>query len=205
MNISGKSADKKGFQSNNWLERIVAILAIANFALVLFDYTYIPCRDFYLQVLDGNKAFSLTQFYDPVKGIEPHPETEIYLEKFDSLKEKISADRLDTDIPQVEENLLELRILSDRLIENNSFAAIGKSGTLEKIKHELSVRVLKDTAPHIAWALPIRVGQNSAYDTFNTFWSQTYLTEAGWQQEINFFDCCIRNIVPMSRLIIVMK
>ena len=151
MNISGKSADKKGLKSNNWLEKIVAILAIANFALVLFDYTYIPCRDFYLQVLDGNKAFSLTQFYDPVKGIEPHPETEIYLEKFDSLKEKVSADRL--DIPQVEKDLLELRILSDRLIEDNSFAAIGKSGTLEKIKHELGVRV----------------GQNSAKDTFNTF------------------------------------
>ena len=194
MNISGKFADKKGFQSNNWLEKIVAILAIVNFALVLFDYTYIPCRDFYLQVLDGSKAFSLTQFYDPVKGIEPHSETEIYLEKFDSLKEKVSADRLDTDIPQVEEDILELRILSDRLIEDNSFAAIGKSGTLEKIKHELSDRVLKDTAPHIAWALPIRVGQNSAYDTFNTFWSQTYLTEAGWQQEINFFD---REIKPL--------
>ena len=168
MNISAKSADKKAFQKNNLITKLVAILALINFALVLFDYTYIPWRDFYLQFPP------LTQIYDPVKGIEPHPETEIYLKTFDSLKQKVSAQ---LDIPQVKEELLELRIISDRLIEDNPFAAIGKSSTLEKIKHELGDRV----------------NQNSARDTFATFWSQSYLSGAGWQEEINFFD---REIKP---------
>ena len=149
----------------------MAILALVNFTIVLFDYSYVPWRDYYLQV-----SPPLVQVYDRFKGIEPHPITENYFEKFEILKEKVLVDRLDS--PQVEEDLLELRTISDRLLDNNPFEAIGKSRTLEKIKHELSDRV----------------GQNDPRDTFATFWSQAYLDEAGWQSEISFFD---REIKPL--------
>ena len=182
MNISSQSAVKKS-SPQNWITKLVAILALVNFALVLFDYSYVPWRDFYLQV-----SPPLTQVYDRFKGIEPHPITENYLEKFSILKDKVSADRL--DISQAEEDLLELRIISDRLIEDNPFAAIGKSGTIEKIKHELGVRV--------AWALPNRVGQNSARDAFATFWSSAYLNDAGWQNEISFFDSEIKPLIATN-------
>ena len=153
----------------------MAILALVNFALVLFDYSYVPWRDFYLQV-----SPPLTQVYDRFKGIEPHPITENYLEKFSILKDKVSADRLDS--PQAEAELLELRIKSDRLIEDNPFAAIDKSRTLEKIKHELGVRV----------------GENDPRDAFATFWSPAYLDGAGWQNEISFFDSEIKPLIATN-------
>ena len=153
----------------NWITKLVAILALVNFALVLFDYSYVPWRDFYRQFPP------LTQLYDPVKGIEPHPITEDYLEQFNTLKE-VSAEGL--DIPLIKEELSQLRTRSDRLLEDNPFEAIDKSGTLEKIKHELGVRV----------------AQNDSRDAFTTFWSQTYLNKAGWQSEIDFFD---REIKPL--------
>ena len=151
----------------------MAIVALFNFALVLFDYSYVPWRDFYLQIP------TLTQFYDPVKGIEPHPITENYLEHFNTLKE-VSTKGLDT--PLIKEELSELRTISDRLIEDNPFAAIGKSSNAEKIKHDLSVRTK----------------QNTARDAFATFWSQAYLNEAGWQSEINFFDSEIKPLIATN-------
>ena len=172
MNISSQSAIAKNAQEN-WVTKLVAILVLINFALVLFDYSYVPWRDFYLQAFPP-----LTQVYDPVKGIEPHPITENYLEKFNILKEKISASP--TDLPQAE--LLELRTISSQLLADNPFEAIGKNRTLEKIKHELGDRTK----------------QNSARDAFAAFWSSTYLTEAGWQSEINYFDSEIKPLIATN-------
>ncbi len=174
MNILSQSAIAKKSQKKNWITKLVAILALVNFAIVLFDYSYVPWRDFYLQA-----SPPLTQFYDPVKGIEPQPITEDYLEQFNTLKE-FSTEELDK--PQAQEELIKLRITSDRLLEDNPFAAIGKSGTLEKIKHELSDRL----------------GQNDPGNTFATFWSQAYLDEAGWQSEISFFDKEIKPLIATN-------
>ena len=183
MNISSQSAVRKDSQKSNWITKLVAILALINFALVLFDYSYVPWRDFYLQAYPP-----LTQFYDPVKGIEPHPITEDYLKQFNTLKD-VSTERLDIpliterlDIPLITEELSQLRTISDRLIEDNPFAAIGKSSTLEKIKHELSDRV----------------GQNVSRDAFATFWSPVYLDRADWQEEINFFDSEIKPLIATN-------
>ena len=142
--------------------------------MVLFDYSYVSWRDFYLQAYPP-----LTQFYDPAKGIEPHRITEDYLKQFNTLEESLS-EGLDT--PQVKGELLELRTISDRLIEDNPFAAIGKSSTLEKIQHDLE----------------IRTAQNTARDAFATFWSQAYLNEAGWQSEISFFDSEIKPLIATN-------
>ncbi len=68
----------------NWFEKILALIALANLILVLFDLTYIPLRDFYLQQSPG-----LVASYDPVKGIEPHRETQRYLDTVDQLERQL--------------------------------------------------------------------------------------------------------------------
>jgi hypothetical protein len=50
-----------------WLERLLAIIALINLILVAFDLSYVPWRDFYFA-----EAPIIVQYYDQVKGIEPH-------------------------------------------------------------------------------------------------------------------------------------
>jgi hypothetical protein len=80
--------------------------------LVFFDLTYINGRNIYLQYTP-----TLTQIYDPVKGIQPHPEAENYLNKVNQLDEQVLQTGLQS--PQSENLLAELRLLSDRMIEDN--------------------------------------------------------------------------------------
>lgn len=160
---------------SRWLARLLAIVALVNFCLVLFDLSYIPWRDFYFQ-----KVPSLTQLYDPIKGIKPHRETQRYLNKVNQLEQQLIQTGLQT--PQVEESLQELRNLSNEMIADNPFAGANKSGTLEKIKHQL-----RD-----------RVGKQSAREAFATFWSEPYLSQTNWQQEINFFNTHIRPLIQTN-------
>jgi len=155
-----------------WFERLIAILALLNLCLVFFDLAYIHWRDFYLQVLP-----SLTQVYDPVKGIQPHPETQNYLNKVTELEEQVLQTGLQS--PQAENLLGELRLLSQQMIEDNPFYVANKSGILAKIKQE------------IRW----RTNEKSARNAFNLFWSQAYLTQQGWQSEINFFNSQIQPLI----------
>ncbi|MEA5568140.1 hypothetical protein VB693_22220, partial [Anabaena sp. UHCC 0399] len=105
---------------NRWLERIIAILALLNLCLVIFDMTYIPLRDFYLQVLPR-----LTQLYDPIKGIQPHPETQHYLNKVTELEAQVLQTGLLS--PQSERVLDELSLLSNRMIEDKPFYLANQS------------------------------------------------------------------------------
>jgi hypothetical protein len=159
---------------SRWLARLLAIVALVNFCLVLFDLSYIPWRDFYLQ-----KVPSLTQLYDPIKGIKPHRETQRYLNKVNQLEQLIQTG---LQTPQIEESLQELRNLSNEMIADNPFAGANKSGTLEKIKHQM-----RD-----------RVGKQSAREAFATFWSEPYLSQTNWQQEINFFNTHIRPLIQTN-------
>jgi len=158
-------------QRNLWFEKMMAIIATVNLGLVLFDLSYIPWRNFYLRRLP-----QITHLYDSVKGIEPHRETDNYLVTVNTLKHQVSQTGLRS--PQVETQLAELRRLSSDLIETNPFAAVGKSGTLEKIKNRM-----RD-----------HIHQESAKRSFATFWSQAYLSQKGWYKEINFFD---KDIAPL--------
>ncbi|WP_171815374.1 hypothetical protein [Nostoc sp. PCC 7524] len=160
---------------NLYFERLMATIATFNLCLVAFDLTYVPWRDFYLRRLP-----QITQIYDPIKGIEPHRETANYLEKVNALEEKVSQTGLTS--PQANAQLEDLRRLSREMIDSNPFAAVGKSGTLEKIKNRM-----RD-----------RIGQESAKQSFATFWSQSYLTNRGWKQEINFFNQKIRPLIATN-------
>jgi len=160
---------------SRWFERLIAIFALVNFCLVLFDLSYLPWRDFYFQELP-----TLTHLYDPIKGIEPHRETQRYLDKVNELEAEVRQTSLQS--PQVEDLLQELRTLSNEMIADNPFTGANKSGNLEKIKHQM-----RD-----------RIGKGSAREAFATFWSQPYLSQTDWQQEINFFDTHIRPLIQTN-------
>jgi hypothetical protein len=166
---------KSSQRPNLWFEKLMAILATVNLGLVLFDISYVNWRDFYYRNLP-----KLTQVYDPVKGIEPHRETNNYLQTVNKLQEQVNLTGVQS--PQVEILLQELRSQSTEIIESNPFAAANKSGTLEKIKNRMR--------EHIK--------QESAKQAFNSFWSQQHLAANGWQQEINYFDKQIRPLIAIN-------
>ncbi|MFN6034618.1 MAG: hypothetical protein ACK48B_11365, partial [Dolichospermum sp.] len=139
---------------NLWFERLMAMSASFNLILVLFDLSYVPWRDFYFRRLPA-----ITQFYDPIKGIESHRDTKQYLEAVGELEAQVTQTGLNS--LQVKTKLENLRFLSKEMIETNPFAGAGKSGTLEKIKNRMREHI----------------GEKSAKAAFNTFWSQEYLSK----------------------------
>ena len=158
-------------RKNLWFERLMAIIASIGFLAGMFDLTYIPWRDFYFR-----NIAEVAHFYDRYKGIEPHRETERYLNAVEQLKVTIKQTGLAS--AQTQSWLQELDGLSISLVQNNPFAVAGKTGNLEKIKNEV-----RD-----------RVGNQSAKGAFQTFWSQAYLTRLGWERELSFYD---RKIKPL--------
>ncbi|MEH1830259.1 MAG: hypothetical protein V7L22_33805 [Nostoc sp.] len=166
---------KSSKQRNLWFERLMAITATVNLGLVLFDLSYVPWRDFYLRKLP-----QIVEIYDPIKGIERHRETKNYLELVKALEEQVSQTGLQS--PQVNSRLEEIRRLSNEMIDTNPFAGVNKSGTLEKIKKRMRDRIHNE----------------SAKQSFATFWSQPYISQKGWVQEINFFNDSIRPLIASN-------
>ncbi len=166
---------KSSKQRNLWFEKIMAVTATVNLGLVLFDLSYVPWRDFYLRKLP-----QIIQIYDPIKGIEPYRDTKNYLEKVKVLEEQVRQTGLES--PQVNSRLEEIRRLSNEMIDTNPFAGVNKSGTLEKIKNQMRSRI----------------GNESAKQSFATFWSQPYLSQNGWDQEISFFNQRIRPLIASN-------
>jgi len=158
-----------------WFEKIMALIALANFMLVLFDLTYIPLRDFYLQEFPD-----LVSSYDPVKGIEPHRDTQNYLNTVDQLKRQLAESGPQDS--QVEALLESLTNQSVAIVNENPFEVANKSGTLEKIKNRMREHL----------------NQIGAKQAFRIFWSQTYLEQVGWPQALEFFDTEIRPLMATN-------
>ncbi|MEM6839435.1 MAG: hypothetical protein AAF609_21650 [Cyanobacteria bacterium P01_C01_bin.120] len=155
-----------------WFERIVALIALINLILVLFDISYIRFRDIYLRFLP-----EFTTWYGELfKGIEPERTTVKYLNTIDSLEEQVAQTGLQSR--QAESLLADLQTQSAAIVDENPFEIANKSGTLERIKN----------------AVRDRVGVESSKAAFNEFWSEDYLTDQGWTQEITFFN---EEIVPL--------
>lgn len=182
---------------NLWFERVMAILAVVNLCLVLFDLSYVPLRDFWLQGKIRILGFTLgpikvpgfaikiplppiTKWYDPIKGIEPYRDTQQYLERVNALEEQIKETRLPrVRSPQVEAILQDLRTRSVEIVDTNPFQVANKTGTLEKIKNRMREHVFNSR-------------DASAKDSFTQFWSQDYLTTRDVEKELSFFDGEIR-------------
>lgn len=169
---------------NLLFERIMAILAVTNLLLVLFDLSYIPLRDFWLQ--GKIKVFGLTvetplppitQWYDSIKDIEPNRDTDQYLEKVNELE--IQIKQTGAGSPQVQQLLQELRRQSEEIIDTNPFQGANKTGALEKIKNRMRQHVYKSK-------------DASAKQSFRQFWSQDNFRTKGLKPELAFFKAEIQ-------------
>jgi hypothetical protein len=194
-----------------WFERSMAILASLNLGLALFDLTYIPWRNFWLQgtipiPLTGQVLRLPVPLVDCVDPSQQHLNSEknLYFRTsavtcyYDPLKGiephrdtshyLATVKRLAEQIPQaglgspsVANTLSELRSLSGEMVRSNPFVGAGKSGTLEKIKNRTRVQVLGNR-------------NASARAAFERFWSTDYLTPSNWQQRLTWFN---QRITPL--------
>jgi len=171
-------------------DRAVALWAGANLLLVLFDITYIPLRTFWLQrnltplpqvplVVPLSLLPDLTPLYDPVKGIEPHRETQAYLQAFERLDQPLLEG---STLAQSAAQRRRLVALTEAMINENPFAASGNSGTLEKIKNRLRQRASNDSAKQAAAQLL----------------GDPWLKQSSWQQERRFWQQQVLPLVATS-------
>jgi hypothetical protein len=174
---------KKRLSRKLLFERVMAAIALTNLIIVLFDVTYIPWRNFWLQ---GNIELlnlrinvplpPITKHYDPVKGIEPHRDTTRYLNTVNQLEKQILQTGLQSS--EVETLLAELRLQSTEMIDTNPFEVANKTGTLEKIKNRMRRHL----------------DNESAKGSFQEFWSYPFLSQRDWQLELAYFK---RQIQPL--------
>lgn len=144
-------------QGQRTWDRFVAVWAGVNLLWVAFDLSYVPLRTFWLQrnlhpipsvplVVPLPFLPDITPWVDPVKGIEPHRETEAYLRQFERLDAALLAAPAAASRPILQQQVN----LTGQLIESNPFLASGQSGTLEKIKNRLRQRADRDSARQAA-------------------------------------------------------
>ena len=175
MKQSGYSAHKKrrpqGHPLAIALARLMAGVALLNLCFVVFDFSYISLRDFYLARLP-----LLVKGYDKVKGIEPYRDTDAYLKSLEQLNQALETKEIsDPDVGQLVQKLSEQSI---EMVNENPFQLANKSGTLEKIKNRMRDRLELD----------------SSKDSFRTFWSVDYLKQQGTESEVAWFN---RKIAPL--------
>ena len=138
-------------------DRFVAIWASLNLLWVAFDLTYVPLRSFWLQrnlyplpgvplVIPLGMLPDVTPWIDPLKGIEPHRETQAYLSHFAQLEQAMAGPRNGGLSATQQQALRRQAELTHNLIDSNPFLASNSSGTLEKIKSRLRQRADSDSA-----------------------------------------------------------
>lgn len=162
--------------STRWFEKVMALIALINLCLVLFDMSYIRFRDFYLRYLP-----EFTQQYgERYKGIQPERATVAYLETVDALEAQVTQ----TGVQSVEAQRLlsQLQEQSNALIDENPFQVADKSGTLERIKN-----IMRD-----------RMETESSKGAFRRFWSQDYLSDQAGNSGIEFFNQDIRPLMETN-------
>ncbi|MGF1479745.1 MAG: hypothetical protein ACFB4I_09670 [Cyanophyceae cyanobacterium] len=160
---------------SSWWSKLVALVALVNFLLVLFNLSYIPLRDFYVHHVPA-----LVRFYDPVKSIEPHPDTVHYLQTVEALKQQTVSSGLESTSTAA--LLTSLRQQSADLIQENPFLDANKFDTFAQLKRRLEYQL-----------------QNrSTEQALNTLWSQDYLTQASPQAAFAFFDSKIRPLLETN-------
>ena len=171
-------------------DRGVALWAGLNLLWVVFDISYVPLRTFWLQrnltplpqvplVVPLSVLPDITPLYDPVKGIEPHRETQAWLSSFRRLDQALLQGAPEPVLAPLRRRQLELTV---QMINENPFAASGNSGTLEKLKNRLRQRAGVDSAKQAAAQLL----------------SDPWLARRGWGQERRFWQEQVLPLVATS-------
>ncbi|MFQ4134849.1 hypothetical protein PGN35_000860 [Nodosilinea sp. PGN35] len=151
------------------LERVIAIIALINFGLVIFDLTYLNLRPVYRQYFAA-----VTHIYDPLKGIQAHPQTARYQAQVERLAGQLN--QADLRSPEVTASLADLQTLSEPLVSEPAFAQPHGSYALATLQQLLQART----------------GQASTQEALTQFWSVSYLEQRGWQSELEFWDSQIQ-------------
>jgi hypothetical protein len=164
-------------RKNIWYERLMVSIAMVNLGIVGFDTSYVPLRDFWLRggVSIGPLTFQVpvppvVKWYDPIKGIEQHRDSEQYLKSVEELEATLVKSGIDS--PESLALLKDLQDESSKMIDGNWFEVAGKAGNLEKIKNRI-----RD-----------RIGFKSSRQSFETFWDKDHLKSKGVTQELTFFN-----------------
>ena len=168
----------------------MALWAGLNLLLVVFDITYIPLRIFWLQrnltplpqvplVVPLTVLPDITPLYDPVKGIEPHRETQAYLQAFAELDQALLNGAPAAELTARQRHQVELTVA---MINENPFAASGNSGTLEKIKNRLRQRA----------------GLESAKQAADRLLDDASLQQRSWREERRFWRQQVLPLVATS-------
>lgn len=168
-------------------DQSMALIATANVAWIIFDISYIPLRNFWLHreiyplpsiplVVPVSWLPNITPIYDKIKGIEPHRDTQNYINQFRRL-ENVSHNT-GINSPKARQLRLELVVLTSQMIDENPFVSSGNLGTLEKIKNLLRART----------------GMDSAKQSAAQLLGKTYITDQDWNQEKLFWN---QKILPL--------
>jgi hypothetical protein len=164
----------------------VALWASVNLLWVGFDLTYVPLRTFWLQrtlypfpslplALPLTLLPSITPYYDPIKGIEPHRQTQAYLAAFRQLDQQLLRDPAAPAAQVLRRRQL---ALTDQIIDENPFLVSGQSGSLETVKNRLRQRAGLDSA------------KLSNARLLSVDWLKTH----PWQQERRFWQ---QQVLPL--------
>jgi hypothetical protein len=209
--------------SRTW-DRAVALWATLNLVLVVFDITYLPLRNFWklrqLTVLPPVPGLTaeplvlelrfipaeLTEWVDPIKGIEPHRETQDWLRAFDQLDASMTAGKGSPPGEAQQRLLQRQRELTDELIDTDPFAPTGASGTLERIKNRMRDRAGLESSKQSS-ALLFSPGwqENHSWEEERQFWREEVVplmdtnywrsidengrpTDHFWQVDLLFFQ-----------------
>jgi hypothetical protein len=170
-------------------DRMVAIVATLNLAWVLVDLSYIPLRNFWLQrnlypvpslplVVPLPWLPDITPVLDPLKGIQPHQETQAYLDGFKRLDQALQTDSsLESTITLLtqQQQLTKNLISSQRLLSSSNAAA------LDQLKNRLRART----------------GLNSAQQSADLLLSEDHITQSGWNRERQFWS---QQILPLVEI-----
>lgn len=159
----------------SWWGKFVALIAMANLLLVLFNFSYIPLRDVYL-----HKFPVLVQKYDPIRSIEANPDTTYYLNTVDSLKTEITQTGLES--PASQKIFANLRQQSADILAENPFSVANKFGTFAKLKRRMEYQL----------------NTLSAKDAFNQFWSEEYFAQVSPTEALSFFDRKMRPLLEVN-------
>ncbi|MDA0258043.1 MAG: hypothetical protein O2972_05070, partial [Cyanobacteria bacterium] len=92
----------RAVRPNHWRrwDQLIAMAAALNLVWVIFDVSYIPLRNFWLQrnlyplptlplVVPLPWLPNITPAYDRIKGIEPHLDSRAYLDQFGALDQAL--------------------------------------------------------------------------------------------------------------------
>ncbi|WP_017324610.1 hypothetical protein [Synechococcus sp. PCC 7336] len=154
---------------HSWWGKFVALIALVNLALVLFNLTYLPLRNTYIHWVP-----TLVNLYDPVAAIEREPHTTQYLDTVEQLAGQLN--RESRDAPQVQSLLTQLRQQSETLVDGSLFLSSGKLGSYGTMAKRIEA-----------------YQQTHSLDrAFDQFWSSSTFSPDNWRDAMDFFNRQIR-------------